>query len=219
MSELAPETPEVDEPTTEVVGEDPAVTDLKRRNAGLQRKVQELLAAQSQQSPAPEAKEESMPQEVTDKVQEALDQQAAVIEELLRERWQAKAVAKHPKAAPFADLLVGPNEQAVMDLAQDIASRIEGGQAPEDAVAEATAEEDPVPETPTPVPGGTPGVDGLQGPTVSEELATARAVVQRDPANPRAWDRYLNLKMHLAAEGNPLAAYEKTADQGGVGLT
>lgn len=219
MSELASETPEVE--VTPEVTEDPAVKELKARNAGLQRKVQELLAAQASGSGNPEAKEEeSMPEEVTSRVQETLDAQAALLQELYRERWQNKAVAAHPEAAPFADLLVGPDENAVMDLAKDIASRIKGGQEPVEAVTEATTEEAaPVSETPTPVPAGSPGVEGLQGPTESEQLAQARAKAQRDPANPRAWDEFLNLKMQLANKGNPLAVRVPTQDQGGVGLT
>lgn len=224
MSEAALETPEV-EPTTEEVVEDPAVTELKKRNAGLQRKVQELLAAQSASgSGSPEAREESMPEEVTSRVQETLDAQAALLQELYRERWQNKAVAAHPEAAPFADLLVGPDEKSVMELAQDIASRIKGGQPAAEAAAEATeeatTEEGAVSEpTPTPVPAGSPGVEGLQGPTESERLTAARERARRSPADPRAWDEFLNLKFDLANKGNPLAAYTATQDEGGVGLT
>lgn len=220
MSELAPETPEVE--VTEEVTEDPAVTDLKRRNAGLQRKVQELLAAQAASgSGSPEAKpEETMPEEVTSTVQQTLEEQQRVINALLMERWVSKAVTTHPEAAPFADLLVGADEQSVMGLAQDIATRIKGGQPAAEAVAEATTEEEKPVSEPTPtVPAGSPGVEGLQGPTESEELAQLRAAAKADPANPRAWDAFLNKKMALANAGNPLAAYEATQDQGGVGLT
>jgi hypothetical protein len=220
MSEAALETPEVD--VTPEVAEDPAVTELKKRNAGLQRKVQELLAAQAASDEGhTEAREETMPEEVTSQVQQTLEAQAELIRDLYAEKWQSKAVKAHPEAAPFADLLVGPDEKSVMELAQDIATRIKGGQPAAEAVEEAVEEAEEaeaVSETP-PVTAGAPGVEGLQGVTESEELAQARAIAQRNPADPRAWDQFLNLKFNLANEGNPLGAYTPTEDQGGVGLT
>ena len=107
-----------------------------------------------------------------------------------------------------------------MELAEDLATRIKGGQPAAEAVAEATTEAEAVPEPTTPtVPAGSPGVEGLQGPTESEQLKNARLAAQRDPASPRAWDEFLNLKFKLANDGNPLAKYEATTDDGGVGLT
>jgi hypothetical protein len=43
---------------------------------------------------------------------------------------QEVAITRHPEAAPFRDLLSGPNLQAIESLAEDIAKRVKAGQLP-----------------------------------------------------------------------------------------
>jgi hypothetical protein len=55
----------------------------------------------------------------------------AAMTELAQRRlsdWQREAITAHPAAAPFADLLVGPSKESVLDLAADIAQRRGQGQ-------------------------------------------------------------------------------------------
>jgi len=199
MSESALETP-VEEATPEVADSE-AVEELKRRNAGLQRKVQELLAAAqaARTTETPEAREGEMPEEVTTDVQTTLEAMALKIREMELEKWQAEAVKAHPEAIPFADLLVGGDKAQVLSLAEDIATRIKGGQKPAEAVEEAVEEAEAVTE-PTPtttVPAGAPEVLNQDAETDQQELARLRTHLRQNPG--ASWKEYLDKKLEMAA--------------------
>jgi hypothetical protein len=46
--------------------------------------------------------------------------------ELRVQKWRADAISKHPGAKPFEDLLVASSAQAMDELAEDLASRVQG---------------------------------------------------------------------------------------------
>jgi hypothetical protein len=166
--------------------------------------VQELLAAQGQQKPAPEATEETMPEEVASQVQQTLEAQSELIRQLFAEKWQSEAANEYPEVALFADKIVGPDRDSVMEAAKEIAERIRGGQKPADAAEEATegGNETPpaTPPTQTPVPAGSPPIEGLQGPTDAEKLAELRAIAKANPWNDTAMRNFLQFKFDMAAK-------------------
>jgi hypothetical protein len=83
--------------------------------------------------------------------------------------WRRDAVNAHPSAAPFADLLVGPSKESVMDLAADLAKRQGQGPSTPEAGGHRTG-----PATTAnsggETPGVIPGTDHKTSATIMQEV-------------------------------------------------
>lgn len=192
--------PEVTEEVTEdpTVTQDPStdpVEEYKKRNSGLQRKVQQLVAENARlkantSQPKPETPATETPQPEED------NPLADFLQEWMQERvedWRDKAIKDYPNVAPLREYLTANTKAGVLELAKDLSEKL-GGTTPSEEAPVNTPTPTTSPPAPGPsVPGGSPAL-----PATSEDAEAELAELRKEVRRTGNWAPYLKRSRELA---------------------